>query len=107
MMVKEIEKQVEFDKDESYFKNKFLRFLFNSKENVAEGIFLVNVLIFDISLLILNFFVKIPETCVDDLFNTGLDNYSFPLALVVLGVYLFVLLISFIEVELFERYVKK
>ena len=37
-MVKEIEKQVEFDKDESYFKNKFLRFLFNSKENVAEGI---------------------------------------------------------------------
>ena len=51
--------------------------------------------------------MKIPETCVDDLFNVGLDNYSFPLALVVLGLYLFVLLISFIEVELFERYVKK
>lgn len=107
MMVKDVEKQVELDRDESYFKNKFLRFLFNSKENVVEGIFLVNVLIFDISLFILNFFVKIQETCVDDLFNTGLDNYSFPLAVVILGLYLFVLLISFIEVELFERYVKK
>ncbi len=67
-MVKEVEKQ------ESYFKNKILRFLFNSKENVTEGIFLVNVLFFDIALIFCHFFLKLPETGVDDLFNTGLDN---------------------------------
>ena len=38
-MVKE-----ELEKQDSYFKNKFLRFLFNSKENVHEGIFIINTI---------------------------------------------------------------
>lgn len=93
-------------KQESYFKNKFLRFLFNSKENVHEGIFIVNTVIYAFVLLILNFIIVLPPISVDSLFY-GSNIYDIGLGFILLGLYLFFVLVSLIEIELFEYFIKE
>lgn len=104
-MVKE-DKAIEDKVEESYFKNKFLRWLFNSKENMPEAIYLVNTLIFTMVLLILNFTVSFETTIVDDLLGFSLDSYNFMEAIMVFALYLITLLISIVESELFRIFIE-
>lgn len=100
-MVKENKNKVE----DSYFKNRVLRWLFNSKEYVPEAIYLVNTVIFTMVLLILNFTVSFEQTVVDDLLNFGIDSYNFMEALMVFAMYLITLIVSIVESELFRIFV--
>lgn len=101
-MVKE-ENKVE----ESYFKNRVLKWLFNSKENMPEAIYLVNTVIFTMVLLIINFTVSFETTVVDDLFNHGIDSYNFIEAIMVFAMYLITLIVSIVESELFRIFIEK
>lgn len=101
-MVKE-ENKVE----ESYFKNRVLKWLFNSKENMPEAIYLVNTVIFTMVLLIINFTVSFEATVVDDLFNHGIDSYNFIEAIMVFAMYLITLIVSIVESELFRIFIEK
>ena len=104
-MVKEIEVE------ESYFNNKVLKFIFNSKENVPYGIYLVNMLLFVILSAIFGIILSITggfePTVVDKMFFAEVENYNFLEVVIVFGVYIFTLIVSMVEVYLFHKYIEK
>jgi hypothetical protein len=101
----------EREMDESYFNNKLLKFVFNSKENVPFGIFLVNIFIFTLICSIFGIVLAITggfePTVVDKMFFSEVDNYSFIEAVIVFSMFVFTMFVSIIEVKLFHKYITK
>ena len=96
--------------NESYFTNKFLRFLFNSKENVPQGIYIVNIMIFAIVsiiyAIILGFTGGFEPTIIDKMFFAEVDNYSFTEIAILFCMLTFTMFISVFEVNYFHKHIE-
>ena len=104
---KKDKKEVE---SESYFNNKILKFLFNSKENVPQGIFIVNIVIFTfvsiVYAIILSITGGFEPTIIDKMFFAEVDNYSFLEVIVLFSLMVFIMVVSMIEVDYFHKHIE-
>ncbi len=106
-----MKQEKEIIEEESYFNNKILRFLFNSKENVPQGIFIVNMVIYSfvsiIFVIVLGMMGGFEPTIVDKLFFDSVEGYNFTEALIIFFMLVITMIISMIEVDLFHKYIEK
>ena len=96
--------------EDSYFNSKILRFLFNSKENVPQGIYIVNIVIFAIVsiiyALILGFTGGFEPTIIDKMFFAEVDNYNFIEVSILFCMLVVTMIISIFEVDYFHKHIE-